>query len=85
MPSFIILLALVVLTPLALAVLFPEMTETVYRWIVTGRTVIGAALLVVTVPLFISTGNLTLIAVAGVLAAYGLWRLWFGDTDAMGV
>lgn len=81
MPSFILLLAFVVLTPLALAVLFPEMTETVYRWIVTGRTVLGALLLVVTVILFVSTGNPMLIGIALLLTAYGVWKIMY-DTDA---
>lgn len=85
MASFILLLAAVVLIPLALAVVFPDATETVYCYIVTFRTAIGALLLVVTVPLFLSTGNPSLIAVAGFLAAYGIWKVLYDDSTGVGV
>ncbi|APX98697.1 hypothetical protein [Natronorubrum daqingense] len=84
MPSFILLLALVILAPLALAIIFPDVTEQIYRWAVMFRTVGGAIILVVTIGLFLSTGNITLIALGGVLAAYGVWKVVY-DTNATGV
>lgn len=85
MASFILLLAAVVLLPLALAVVFPDATETFYRYIVAFRTAIGAVLLVVTVPLFVSTGSYELIALAALLSAYGIWKIYFDDTPSEGL
>lgn len=82
--SFFLLLAAVVLTPLALAVVFPDATETIYTYIVTARTAIGAVILVVTVPLFVSTGSWELILAAMFLAAYGIWKVWFDDSTSIG-
>lgn len=82
--AFILLLAAVVLAPLALAVVFPDMTETVYTYIVTFRTAAGAIILVVTVPLFLSTGSWELIALAAILTSYGIWKVWFDDSTSVG-
>lgn len=78
-----IYIAIAILIPVVLAVLFPKQTERVFvgmmmfkRYVIGGIGLIFAAL-------FIMTGSAELMLIGGLILAYGVWFLWF-ETDAGG-